>query len=159
MSQNPRGSDPYDYNPDYNRLNEHYNQEQSLWAERSVRSGFWWPVRAFYDPYSPTSTVRIRGQDCMIRISTTRMASSTKAARPVRSAHDGSCGLLQKTSSSLPGYRLPVGFPRSWVLSAWRYSDSQLVAVWSAFLILGVIGIFKANEAERGGCLLGASLN
>ena len=26
MSQNPRGSDPYDYNPDYNRLNEQYNQ-------------------------------------------------------------------------------------------------------------------------------------
>ena len=26
MSQTPRGSDPYDYNPDYNRLNEQYNQ-------------------------------------------------------------------------------------------------------------------------------------
>ena len=26
MSQTPRGSDPYDYTPDYNRLNEQYNQ-------------------------------------------------------------------------------------------------------------------------------------
>ena len=34
MSQTPRGSDPYDYNPDYNRLNP---EESETWHLTFVR--------------------------------------------------------------------------------------------------------------------------
>ena len=79
MSQNPRGSDPYDYNPDYNRLNEQYNQNgqygRTLSTVSMASTGRAPTIRILM-----TSTVRIRTvKTRMVRISMTRTVSSTSS--------------------------------------------------------------------------------
>ena len=87
MSQNPRGSDPYDYNPDYNRLNEQYNQNGQYGQNTQYgQYGQYGQVLTASTGRAPTisilmtSTVRIRTvKTHMVRISMTRTVSSTSS--------------------------------------------------------------------------------
>ena len=105
MSQTPRGSDPYDYNPDYNRLNEQNGQGQP-------------------GQY---------GQPMMVPV-----------------------GIVQKTPEQLAGEKAAqtslvlgiIGLVCNFIVSWWSFGLPSL--------ILGVIGIFKANEAERYGAAASA---
>ena len=98
MSQTPRGSDPYDYNPDYNRLNEQYNQP---------------------DQY---------GQPMMVPV-----------------------GFLQKTPEQIAGEKAAQTSTVLGIIGLICALTFGWFLLGLPSLILGVIGIMKANEAERFG--------
>lgn len=115
MSQTPRGSDPYDYNPDYNRLNEQYNQNGQCGQNTK------------YGQYGQGSYGQY-GQPMMVPV-----------------------GFLQKTPEQLAGEKAAQ---TSTVLGIISLACIVTLSWWLfglPSLILGVIGIFKANEAERYG--------
>ena len=116
MSQTPRGSDPYDYNPDYNRLNEQNGQGQ--------------PGQYGQPQYQQPGQY---GQPMMVPV-----------------------GIVQKTPEQLAGEKAAqtslvlgiIGLVCNFIVSWWSFGLPSL--------ILGVIGIFKANEAERYGAAASA---
>lgn len=119
MSQTPRGSDPYDYNPDYNRLNEQYNQNGQYGQGSYGQYG-----QSSYDQYSYDQY----GQPMMVPV-----------------------GFLQKTPEQLAGEKAAQ---TSTVLGIISLACIVTLSWWLfglPSLILGVIGILKANEAERYG--------
>ena len=128
MSQNPRGSDPYDYNPDYNRLNEQYNQNgqygQNTQYGQYGQGSYGQYGQSSYDQYSYDQY----GQPMMVPV-----------------------GFLQKTPEQLAGEKAAQ---TSTVLGIIGLACA-LTLGWFMLgipsLILGVIGIMKANEAERFG--------
>lgn len=151
MSQNPRGSDPYDYNPDYNRLNEQYNQNsqygqnaqygqygQGSYGQYGQGSYDQYPYDQYgqdsygqnqYDPYGQQYQQPDQyGQPMMVPV-----------------------GFLQKTPEQLAGEKAAQ---TSTVLGIIGLACA-LTLGWFLLgipsLILGVIGIMKANEAERFG--------
>ena len=151
MSQTPRGSDPYDYNPDYNRLNEQYNQNsqygqnaqygqygQGSYGQYGQGSYDQYPYDQYgqdsygqnqYDPYGQQYQQPDQyGQPMMVPV-----------------------GFLQKTPEQLAGEKAAQ---TSTVLGIIGLACA-LTLGWFLLgipsLILGVIGIMKANEAERFG--------
>lgn len=145
MSQTPRGSDPYDYNPDYNRLNEQYNQNgqygqgsygqygQSSYDQYSYdqygQDSYSQYGQNQYDPYGQQYQQQYQyGQPMMVPI-----------------------GIVQKTPEQLAGEKAAQ---TSTVLGIIGLACA-LTLGWFLLglpsLILGVIGIMKANEAERFG--------
>ena len=151
MSQNPRGSDPYDYNPDYNHLNEQYNQNgqygqntqygqygQGSYGQYGQGSYDQYPYDQYgqdsygqnqYDPYGQQyQQLDQYGQPMMVPI-----------------------GIVQKTPEQLAGEKAAqtstvlgiIGLACIVTLSWWLFGLPSLV--------LGVIGVMKANEAERFG--------
>ena len=150
MSQTPRGSDPYDYNPDYNRLNEQYNQNgqygqgsygqygQSSYDQYSYdqygQDSYSQYGQNQYDPYGQQYQQQYQyGQPMMVPI-----------------------GIVQKTPEQLAGEKAAqtstvlgiIGLACIVTLSWWLFGLPSLV--------LGVVGIFKANEAERFGAAASA---
>ena len=159
MSQTPRGSDPYDYNPDYNRLNEQYNQNgqygqntqygqygQGSYGQYGQRSYDQYSYDQYgqdsysqygqnqYDPYGQQYQQQYQyGQPMMVPI-----------------------GIVQKTPEQLAGEKAAqtstvlgiIGLACIVTLSWWLFGLPSLV--------LGVVGIFKANEAERFGAAASA---
>ncbi len=151
MSQNPRGSDPYDYNPDYNRLNEQYNQNgqygqntqygqygQGSYGQYGQGSYDQYPYDQYgqdsygqnqYDPYGQQyQQLDQYGQPMMVPV-----------------------GFLQKTPEQIAGEKAAQ---TSTVLGIIGLACA-LTLGWFLLglpsLILGVIGVMKANEAERFG--------
>lgn len=155
MSRNPWGSDSYDYNPDYNHLNEQYDQNsqygqygqnarygQGSYGQYGQSSYDQYP----YDQYSQGSY----GQDFYgqnqydpygYQYDQTMMAPS---------------GFLQKTPEQFFGEKVAqtstvlgvIGLICIVTLNWWLFGLPSLA--------LGVIGIFKANEAERYGAVASA---
>lgn len=140
MSQNPRGSDPYDYNPDYNRLNEQYNQNGQYGQNTQYGQGSYGQYgqnsyvqdsygQNQYDPYGQQYQQPGQyGQPMMVPIS-----------------------IVQKTPEQLAGEKAAQ---TSMVLGIISLACIVTLSWWLfglPSLILGVIGIFKANEAERYG--------
>lgn len=151
MSQNPRGSDPYDYNPDYNHLNEQYNQNgqygqntqygqygQGSYGQYGQSSYDQYPYDQYgqdsygqnqYDPYGQQyQQLDQYGQPMMVPV-----------------------GFLQKTPEQIAGEKAAQ---TSTVLGIIGLACA-LTLGWFLLglpsLILGVIGVMKANEAERFG--------
>ncbi|WP_314672047.1 DUF4190 domain-containing protein [uncultured Rothia sp.] len=151
MSQNPRGSDPYDYNPDYNHLNEQYNQNgqygqntqygqygQGSYGQYGQGSYDQYPYDQYgqdsygqnqYDPYGQQyQQLDQYGQPMMVPV-----------------------GFLQKTPEQIAGEKAAQ---TSTVLGIIGLACA-LTLGWFLLglpsLILGVIGVMKANEAERFG--------
>ena len=145
MSQNPRGSDPYDYNPDYNRLNEQYNQNGQYGQNTQYGQGSYGQYgqnsyvqdsygQNQYDPYGQQYQQPGQyGQPMMVPIS-----------------------IVQKTPEQLAGEKAAQ---TSMVLGIISLACIVTLSWWLfglPSLILGVIGIFKANEAERYGAAASA---
>ena len=145
MSQNPRGSDPYDYNPDYNRLNEQYNQNGQYGQNTQYDQGSYGQYgqnsyvqdsygQNQYDPYGQQYQQPGQyGQPMMVPI-----------------------GIVQKTPEQLAGEKAAQ---TSMVLGIISLACIVTLSWWLfglPSLILGVIGIFKANEAERYGAAASA---
>ena len=151
MSQNPRGSDPYDYNPDYNHLNEQYNQNgqygqntqygqygQGSYGQYGQGSYDQYPYDQYgqdsygqnqYDPYGQQyQQLDQYGQPMMVPI-----------------------GIVQKTPEQLAGEKAAQ---TSTVLGIISLACIVTLSWWLfglPSLVLGVIGVMKANEAERFG--------
>lgn len=157
MSQNPRGSDPYDYNPDYNRLNEQYNQNgqygqntqygqygQGSYGQYGQNSYGQYSYDQYgsydqynqgqygqnqYDPYGQQYQQPDQyGQPMMVPV-----------------------GFLQKTPEQLAGEKAAQ---TSTVLGIISLACIVTLSWWLfglPSLVLGVIGVMKANEAERFG--------
>lgn len=145
MSQNPRGSDPYDYNPDYNRLNEQYNQNGQYGQNTQYDQGSYGQYgqnsyvqdsygQNQYDPYGQQYQQPGQyGQPMMVPIS-----------------------IVQKTPEQLAGEKAAQ---TSMVLGIISLACIVTLSWWLfglPSLILSVIGIFKANEAERYGAAASA---
>ena len=155
MSRNPWGSDSYDYNPDYNHLNEQYDQNsqygqygqnarygQGSYGQYGQSSYAQYP----YDQYSQGSY----GQDFY----------GQNQYDPYGYQYDQTmmapAGFLQKTPEQFFGEKAAqtstvlgvIGLICIATLNWWLFGLPSLA--------LGVIGIFKANEAERYGAVASA---
>lgn len=139
MSRNPWGSDSYDYNPDYNHLNEQYDQNsqygqygQGSYGQYGQSSYDQYP----YDPY---------GQDLYGQNQYDPYGYQYDQPMMVPS------GFLQKTPEQFFGEKAAQ---TSTVLGIIGLACA-LTLGWFLLgipsLILGVIGVMKANEAERFG--------
>lgn len=151
MSQNPQDSNSYDYNPDYNHLNEQYNQNgqygqntqygqygQGSYGQYGQGSYDQYPYDQYgqdsygqnqYDPYGQQyQQLDQYGQPMMVPV-----------------------GFLQKTPEQIAGEKAAQ---TSTVLGIIGLACA-LTLGWFLLglpsLILGVIGVMKANEAERFG--------
>ena len=144
MSQTPRGSDPYDYNPDYNRLNEQYNQNgqygQSSYDQYS------------YDQYGQNSY----GQDSYGQNQYDPYGQQYQQPGQYGQPMMVPIGIVQKTPEQLAGEKAAQ---TSTVLGIISLACIVTLSWWLfglPSLILGGIGIFKANEAERYGAAASA---
>lgn len=165
MSRNPWGSDSYDYNPDYNHLNEQYDQNSQYgqygqgsygqygqssygrYGQGSYGQGSYGQYgQSSYDqyPYDPY------GQDLY----------GQNQYDPYGYQYDQTmmapAGFLQKTPEQFFGEKAAqtstvlgvIGLICIVTLNWWLFGLPSLA--------LGVIGIFKANEAERYGAVASA---
>ena len=155
MSRNPWGSDSYDYNPDYNHLNEQYDQNsqygqygqnarygQGSYGQYGQSSYDQYP----YDQYSQGSY----GQDFYGQNQYDPYGYQYDQPMMVPS------GFLQKTPEQFFGEKAAqtstvlgvIGLICIVTLNWWFFGLTSLALV--------VIGIFKANEAERYGAVASA---
>ena len=143
MSQNPRGSDPYDYNPDYNRLNEQYNQN-SQYGQNAQYGQY---GQGSYGQYGQNSY----GQDSYGQNQYDPYGQQYQQPDQYGQPMMVPVGFLQKTPEQLAGEKAAQ---TSTVLGIIGLACA-LTLGWFLLgipsLILGVIGIMKANEAERFG--------
>lgn len=151
MSQTPRGSDPYDYNPDYNRLNEQYNQNgqygqntqygqygQGSYGQYGQGSYDQYPYDQYgqdsygqnqYDPYGQQYQQPDQyGQPMMVPV-----------------------GFLQKTPEQIAGEKAAQSSTVLGIIGLACALTLGWFLLGIPSLILGVIGVMKANEAERFG--------
>ena len=159
MSQTPRGSDPYDYNPDYNRLNEQYNQNsqygQNAQYGQYGQGSYGQYGQSSYDQYSYDQY----GQDSYSQYGQNQYdpygqqyQQQYQYGQPMMVP----IGIVQKTPEQLAGEKAAqtstvlgiIGLACIVTLSWWLFGLPSLV--------LGVVGIFKANEAERFGAAASA---
>ena len=155
MSQNPRGSDPYDYNPDYNRLNEQYNQygQNGQYGQGSYGQY----GQSSYDQYSYDQY----GQDSYGQDSYGQNQYDPYGQQYQQPGQYGQpmmvpIGIVQKTPEQLAGEKAAQ---TSTVLGIISLACIVTLSWWLfglPSLVLGVIGIFKANEAERFGAAASA---
>lgn len=153
MSQNPRGSDPYDYNPDYNRLNEQYNQNGQYGQNTQYGQGSYGQYgqnsydQYSYDQYGQNSY----GQDSYGQNQYDPYGQQYQQPDQYGQPMMVPVGFLQKTPEQLAGEKAAQ---TSTVLGIIGLACA-LTLGWFMLgipsLILGVIGIMKANEAERFG--------
>ena len=145
MSRNPPGSDPYDYNPDYNRLNEQYNQNGQYGQNTQHGQGSYGQYgQSSYDQYSYDQY----GQNSYGQQYQQPVQHGQPMMVPI--------GIVQKTPEQLIGEKAAqtsavlgiIGLACIVTLSWWLFGLPSL--------ILGVIGIFKANEAEHYGAAASA---
>ena len=153
MSQTPRGSDPYDYNPDYNRLNEQYNQNgqygQNTQYGQYGQSSY---DQYSYDQYGQNSY----GQDSYGQNQYDPYGQQYQQPGQYGQPMMVPIGIVQKTPEQLAGEKAAQ---TSTVLGIISLACIVTLSWWLfglPSLILGVIGIFKANEAERYGAAASA---
>ena len=153
MSQNPRGSDPYDYNPDYNRLNEQYNQNvQNTQYGQYGQYGQSSYDQYSYDQYGQNSY----GQDPYGQNQYDPYGQQYQQPDQYGQPMMVPVGFLQKTPEQLAGEKAAQ---TSTVLGIISLACIVTLSWWLfglPSLILGVIGILKANEAERYGAAASA---
>ena len=153
MSQNPRGSDPYDYNPDYNRLNEQYNQNvQNTQYGQYGQYGQSSYDQYSYDQYGQNSY----GQDPYGQNQYDPYGQQYQQPDQYGQPMMVPVGFLQKTPEQLAGEKAAQ---TSTVLGIISLACIVTLSWWLfglPSLVLGVIGIFKANEAERFGAAASA---
>ncbi|MCP8995814.1 DUF4190 domain-containing protein [Rothia sp. P3C3.S176] len=143
MSQNPRGSDPYDYNPDYNRLNEQYNQNGQYGQNTQYGQ---------YGQYGQNSYVQDSYGQNQYGPYGQQYQHPGQYGQPMMVP----IGIVQKTPEQLAGEKAAQ---TSMVLGIISLACIVTLSWWLfglPSLILGVIGIFKANEAERYGAAASA---
>ena len=142
MSQNPRGSDPYDYNPDYNRLNEQNTQYGQYGQGSYGQYG-----QGSYDQYSYDQY----GQDSYGQNQYDPYGQQYQQPDQYGQPMMVPVGFLQKTPEQIAGEKAAQ---TSTVLGIIGLACA-LTLGWFLLgipsLILGVIGVMKANEAERFG--------
>lgn len=151
MSQTPRGSDPYDYNPDYNRLNEQYNQN-GQYGQNTQYGQYGQYGQSSYDQYSYDQY----GQDSYGQNQYDPYGQQYQQPGQYGQPMMVPIGIVQKTPEQLAGEKAAqtstvlgiIGLACIVTLSWWLFGLPSL--------ILGVIGIFKANEAERFGAAASA---
>ena len=154
MSQTPRGSDPYDYNPDYNRLNEQYNQNGQYGQNTQYGQGSYGQYgQGSYDQYSYDQYGQNSyGQDSYGQNQYDPYGQQYQYGQPMMIP----VGIIQKTPEQLAGEKAAQTSTVLGIISL----ACILTLSWWLFglpsLILGVIGIFKANEAERYGAAASA---
>ncbi len=157
MSQTPRGSDPYDYNPDYNRLNEQYNQNgqygQNTQYGQYGQGSYGQYGQGSYDQYSYDQYGQNSyGQDSYGQNQYDPYGQQYQYGQPMMIP----VGIIQKTPEQLAGEKAAQTSTVLGIISL----ACILTLSWWLFglpsLILGVIGIFKANEAERYGAAASA---
>ena len=178
MSRNPWGSDSYDYNPDYNHLNEQYDQNSQYGQYGQYGQGS-------YGQYGQSSYGRY-GQGSYGQGSYGQYGQGSYDQYPYDQYSQGSYG--QDPYGQDPygqnqydpyGYQYdqpmmaPAGFLQKTPEQFFGEKAAQTSTVlgviglicivtlnWWLFglpsLALGVIGIFKANEAERYGAVASA---
>ena len=164
MSQTPRGSDPYDYNPDYNRLNEQYNQNGQY--GQNTRYGQYGQYgqgsygqygQSSYDQYSYDQYGQNSyGQDPYGQNQYDPYGQQYQQPDQYGQPMMVPVGFLQKTPEQLAGEKAAQ---TSTVLGIISLACIVTLSWWLfglPSLILGVIGIFKANEAERYGAAASA---
>ncbi|WP_314683645.1 DUF4190 domain-containing protein [Rothia mucilaginosa] len=161
MSQTPRGSDPYDYNPDYNRLNEQYNQnsqygQNAQYGQYGQGSYGQYGQSSYnqysYDQYGQNSY----GQDSYGQNQYDPYGQQYQQQYQYGQPMMVPIGIVQKTPEQLAGEKAAqtstvlgiIGLACIVTLSWWLFGLPSLV--------LGVVGIFKANEAERFGAAASA---
>lgn len=161
MSQTPRGSDPYDYNPDYNRLNEQYNQNgqygQNTQYGQYGQGSYGQYGQSSYDQYSYDQY----GQDSYGQDSYGQNQYDPYGQQYQQPGQYGQpmmvpIGIVQKTPEQLAGEKAAQ---TSTVLGIISLACIVTLSWWLfglPSLVLGVIGIFKANEAERFGAAASA---
>ncbi len=115
MSQTPRGSDPYDYNPDYNRLNEQYNQNYQYGQGSYYQYGQSSYDQYSYDQYGQDSY----GQDSYGQNQYDPYGQQYQQPDQYGQPMMVPVGFCRRPPSSLP-VRRQLRLPRCWVLSAWR---------------------------------------
>lgn len=151
MSQTPRGSDPYDYNPDYNRLNEQYNQN-SQYGQNTQYGQYGQGSYGQYGQYGQSSYDQYSydqyGQDSYGQNQYGQQYQQQyQYGQPMMVP----IGIVQKTPEQLAGEKAAQ---TSTVLGIIGLACA-LTLGWFLLglpsLILGVIGVMKANEAERFG--------
>lgn len=155
MSQNPRGSDPYDYNPDYNRLNEQYNQN-SQYGQNTQYGQYGQYGQGSYGQYGQSSYDQYSydqyGQDSYGQNQYDPYGQQYQYGQPMMVP----IGIVQKTPEQLAGEKAAqtstvlgiIGLACIVTLSWWLLGLPSL--------ILGAIGVMKANEAERFGAAASA---
>lgn len=157
MSQNPRGADPYDYNPDYNRLNEQYNQNgqygQNTQYGQYGQGSYGQYGQGSYDQYSYDQYGQNSyGQDSYGQNQYDPYGQQYQYGQPMMIP----VGIIHKTPEQLAGEKAAQ---TSTVLGIISLACIATLSWWMfglPSLILGVIGIFKANEAERYGAAASA---
>ena len=152
MSQTPRGSDPYDYNPDYNRLNEQYNQNGQYGQGSYGQYGQSSYDQYSYDQYGQNSY----GQDSYGQNQYDPYGQQYQQPGQYGQPMMVPIGIVQKTPEQLAGEKAAQ---TSTVLGIISLACIVTLSWWLfglPSLILGVIGIFKANEAERYGAAASA---
>lgn len=156
MSQNPRGSDPYDYNPDYNRLNEQYNQNsqygQNTQYGQYGQGSYGQYGQSSYDQYSYDQYGQNSyGQDSYGQNQYDPYGQQYQQQYQYDQPMMVPIGIVQKTPEQLAGEKAAQ---TSTVLGIIGLACA-LTLGWFLLglpsLILGVIGVMKANEAERFG--------
>ncbi len=150
MSQNPRGSDPYDYNPDYNRLNEQYGQNTQYGQYGQYGQSSY--DQYSYDQYGQNSY----GQDSYGQNQYDPYGQQYQQPGQYGQPMMVPIGIVQKTPEQLAGEKAAQ---TSTVLGIISLACIVTLSWWLfglPSLILGVIGIFKANEAERYGAAASA---
>ena len=119
MSQNPRGSDPYDYNPDYNRLNEQYNQN-GQYGQNTQYGQYGQYGQSSYDQYSYDQYGQNSyGQDSYGQNQYDPYGQQYQQPDQYGQPMMVLWAFCRRLPSSLPVRRL-LRLPRCWVLSAWR---------------------------------------
>jgi len=150
MSQNPQDSNSYDYNPDYNRLNEQYNQngQDGQYGQGSYgqygQSSY---DQYSYDQYGQNSY----GQDSYGQNQYDPYGQQYQQPGQYGQPMMVPIGIVQKTPEQLAGEKAGqtsmvlgiIGLICNFFVSWWLFGLPSL--------IMGVIGIMKANEAERFG--------
>ena len=158
MSQNPRGSDPYDYNPDYNRLNEQYGQYgQNTQYGQYGQGSYGQYGQGSYDQYSYDQYGQNSyGQDSYGQNQYDPYGQQYQQQYQYGQPMMIPVGIIQKTPEQLAGEKAAQTSTVLGIISL----ACVLTLSWWLFglpsLILGVIGIFKANEAERYGAAASA---
>ena len=170
MSRNPWGSDSYDYNPDYNHLNEQYDQNSQYgrygqgsygqygqssygrYGQGSYGQGSYGQYgqgsydQYPYDPYGQNSY----GQD----------PYGQNQYDPYGYQYDqpmmAPAGFLQKTPEQFFGEKAAQSSTVLGIIGLICLVTLNWWLLGLPSLILGAIGIFKANEAERYGAVASA---
>lgn len=157
MSQNPRGSDPYDYNPDYNRLNEQYNQNgqygQNTQYGQYGQGSYGQYGQSSYDQYSYDQYGSYdqynQGQYGQNQYDPygQQYQQPDQYGQPMMVP----VGFLQKTPEQLAGEKAAQTSMVLGIIGLVCVVALSWFTLGVPPMILGIIGIFKANEAERYG--------